>query len=52
MKIQIEFQDRNHNTIAVHYIEYDTITPPYLGIVKYCHYIMDVYKEVFFYYLS
>ena len=52
MNIKIEFQDENHNKIAVHYIEYNTITPPIIGVVDYCERIRHYYPEVWFYYVT
>lgn len=51
MEIKIEFQDKDHNVIAIHRIEYDTITPPFLVVMGYCENISRMYPEVMFYYI-
>lgn len=50
MKVIIDFQDKNHKTIAIHYIEYNTIAPPYLGILQYCERVSEYFPEVYFCY--
>ena len=52
MEITIRFEDINHELIAIHRIKYDTITPPYLAAVRYCHEIIQQYPDVIFYYIS
>ena len=49
MKVKIEFKDKNRSTISIHYIEYETFTPPYIGIVEYCRRIVLQYSNVYFY---
>lgn len=52
MSIKIRFEDLNHDIISVHIIEYDTMTPPYFAIIKYCETIKAEYTDVFFYYIT
>lgn len=49
MYLKIEFQDKNHNTISIHHIEYNTITPPYMKAYDYCERIMYYYRDVWFF---
>lgn len=51
MEIKIEFQDKDHKVIAIHRIEYDTITPPILVVMGYCEKISRMYPDVMFYYI-
>ena len=51
MGIKIEFQDKDHNAIAIHRIVYDTITPPFLIVTGYCEKICRMYPDVMFYYI-
>jgi hypothetical protein len=48
MRLKIEFQDKNHNVISIHYIEYKTITPPYFKAFLYYNKIAETYPEVCF----
>lgn len=52
MKIKIKFEDVNHVHIATHIIEYNSITPPYFAVIKYCETIKYEYPDVFFYYIE
>ena len=49
MRLKIEFQDKNHNVISIHNIEYNTITPPYMKAYDYCEQIMHYYRDVWFF---
>lgn len=49
MYLKIEFQDKNHNVISIHNIEYNTITPPYIRAYNYCKQIMHYYRCVMFF---
>lgn len=49
MEIKIRFEDVNHELIAMHRIEYNTITPPYVAIVDYCYTIWKQFPNVMFY---
>ena len=52
MEIVIEFEDINHGLIATHRIKYNTITPPFLAIIRYCERIKSEYPDVMFYYIK
>lgn len=52
MEIIIRFEDINHELIATHRIQYNTITPPFLAAVRYCEMIKKHYPDVMFYYIN
>lgn len=52
MEIAIRFEDVNHELIATHRIEYDTITPSFFAVVRYCEMIKKEYPDVMFYYIK
>lgn len=52
MEITIRFEDVNHELIAKHRIQYDTITPPFLVVTGYCEKIRRMYPDVMFYYIE
>ena len=52
MEISIRFEDVNHELIAKHRIKYDTITPSFFAVVRYCEIIRKEYPDVMFYYIT
>lgn len=52
MEIKIRFEDVNHELIAIHRIEYNTITPPYFAVMKYCEEICKKYPNVMYFFIE